>query len=878
MSHNTVHRQDYQPPAWNVSEVELAFDLGIAVTEVHCRLRVERGTGPDEPLSLDGEGLELLEVCVDGRRLTDTEYRHDEQQLVIPDTPDAAVIETRVRLQPDKNTALEGLYLSGSEDAGFLLTQCEAQGFRHITFFPDRPDVLSRYTVTLRAEPARFPVLLAGGNPDGGGTLDDGRHWARFVDPWPRPSYLFALVAGRLEFIERQFVTSEGRAVQVRLWSEPHTIDRCQFAMEALLRAMRWDEENYGRCYDLDVFHVVATQDFNMGAMENKGLNIFNAKYLLIDPDSSTDEDYTRVEAVIGHEYFHNWSGNRVTCRDWFELSLKEGFTVFREQSFTADMTSHLVQRIDDVTRLRRVQYAEDAGPLAHSVRPDSYSEINNFYTPTVYEKGAELVRMLASRLGPERFRKGTDLYFSRHDGQAVTIDDFVAALGDANAIDLSPYLRWYAQAGTPQVTVERDYDADNARLTLTLSQSTPATPGQPDKKPVPIPLATQLLDRDGQPLPARLDGDEADSGPRILEFTGARQSFLFEDVQNQPVVSLLRGFSAPIELHSTESDADLAVLLRHESDGFNRWQAGGRLARRAFDEYLGGAGGAAAAIWRETLAEVLAQTSDADAALLATLLQPADEVELGESVSPLDPDAVHQAREALLHGLAGQIGSAALHSRYQRLAEAETGDVAPGARDRRRFKNRLLSLLCRAERDQGLATALQQFQSAQRMTDRLGALSCLLWHGSAQAASCLADYRQHYDQDLLALDKWLIVQATVPGEDTLARVRQLMNDPRFSLRNPNRVQSLVGSFSRANPTGFHRVDGGGYQLLAEVVAETDALNPQLAARLSNGFNGWARLEPTRRAQARKVLSELAARADNSRGLAEMLSRLLGDD
>ena len=878
MSHNVVRRQDYQPPAWLVPELELEFDLGIAASEVHGRFRVRRGSGPDQPVRLDGEELELLEVRLDGKVLGESEYETRAGALILPGARDGSVIETRVRLQPEANTALEGLYLSGSREAGFLLTQCEAQGFRRITYFPDRPDVLARYTVTLRADPGRFPVLLAGGNPDGSGKLDDGRHWVRYVDPWPRASYLFALVAGRLEYIERHFTTAEGRKVQVRLWSEPHTIERCDFAIEALLRAMRWDEQAYGRCYDLDVFNVVATQDFNMGAMENKGLNIFNAKYLLIDPSSSTDDDYKRVEAVIGHEYFHNWSGNRVTCRDWFELSLKEGFTVFREQSFAADMSSALEQRIDDVTRLRRVQFAEDGGPLAHSVRPDSYREINNFYTATIYEKGAELVRMLASRLGPERFRKGTDLYFQRHDGQAVTIDDFVAALGDANGMDLSLYLRWYAQAGTPRVTVQSNWDEKAARLTLEMSQSTPATPGQPHKLPLPIPVATRLLDQDGRPLPARLGTQDANADERILELTEARQSFVFEEVRQQPAVSLLRGFSAPVELVSEQDDAELAILLRHENDHFNRWQAGSRLARRAFTEHMQESPGASSTLWCDTLGEVLARTSDADASLLATLLEPADEVELGESLTPLDPDAVHRARESLLQGLAGAIGAAILEERYQRLAQAEAGAVTATARARRRLKNRLLRLLCRISPEQGLPLALHQHESAPCMTDRLGALTCLLHQQAAQAETCLARFRTQYDGDLLALDKWFTVQATVPGEATLAQVRKLMDDPRFSLRNPNRVQSLVGSFSRANPSGFHRRDGGGYQLLARVLEETDALNPQLAARLSTGFDGWARLEPLRRAQAQKALSTLAARQDNSRGLAEMLSRLLGDD
>ncbi|MDN5924412.1 MAG: aminopeptidase N, partial [Xanthomonadales bacterium] len=749
------------------------------------------------------------------------------------------------------------------------------EGFRHITYFPDHPDVLSRYTVTLRAQRERFPVLLAGGSPDGSGALADGRHWARFVDPWPRPSYLFALVAGHLEHIERDFITAQGRTVAIKLWAEAEVIEHCHYAMDALIRAMRWDEQTYGRCYDLDVFHVVATDAFNMGAMENKGLNIFNSKYLLADADSSTDEDFHRIEAVIGHEYFHNWSGNRVTCRDWFQLSLKEGFTVFREQSFSAAMDSPALQRIDDVQRLRRAQFPEDAGPLAHPVRPDAYREINNFYTATVYEKGAELVRMQARRLGDEGFRRGTDLYFDRHDGHAVTIEDFVAALGDANDTDLSAYLAWYAQAGTPQLHVHADYDAPAQRLSLHARQHTAPTPGQPDKQALPIPIAMALFDADGHMLPLRMQGESAALGTeRVLELTTTSQEFIFEAIAQPPALSLLRGFSAPVALHCDQSDADLAVLLRHDPDGFNRWQAGQRLAHRAFTACLAkDQPNAALTQWCETLREVFIH-GNPDAALLGELLNAPDVIELGEDLSELDPQAVHDARTALLRQLASSLGIDALLARYQPLCAEETHALDATGRAARRLKRALLILLCHLDPSQAAALAKAQFDAAVTMTDRLAALTALVHFGHAAAKTCLATYRARYSNNMLALDKWFTVQATRPNANALGSVEALLADPAFTLHNPNRVQALIGSFARSNPLAFHQSDGSGYRFLIDQLAQLDALNPQTAARIATAFNGWQRLEPQRREHARAALSQLAT-LDNSRGLAEIVQRTL---
>ncbi|NID06290.1 aminopeptidase N [Luteibacter jiangsuensis] len=870
---SVIRLSEYRPPAWSVQHVDLAFDLGIDRTEVAATLAMVRQA--DEPVRLDGEGLELLELTVDGRRLGEGEYILANGVLEVAVEGDRCTIATRVAIRPAENTALEGLYLSGSRENGFLLTQCEAEGFRHITFFPDRPDVLSRYTVTLRADRQRFPVLLAGGNPDGAGELDGGRHWARFVDPHPKPSYLFAVVAGRLERISHDYTTADGRAVALHIWAEPDAIGRCGYAMDSLIRSMQWDERVYGRNYDLDVFHVVATHDFNMGAMENKGLNIFNAKYLLADPDSSTDDEYRHVEAVVAHEYFHNWSGNRVTCRDWFQLSLKEGLTVFREQSFSADMNSVPLKRIEDVALLRRAQFPEDAGPLSHPVRPSQYSEINNFYTATVYEKGSELVRMLAGHLGPDGFRKGMDLYFDRHDGQAATIEDFLAALGEANGIDLSPYLAWYGQAGTPRLTAEGRFDPAQRRYRLTLRQRTPATAGQPAKQPLPIPVRLSLFDREGHALPLRLEGEGTHGGTeRTVVLDTAEHSFVFEDVSAAPVPSLLRGFSAPVILESDYQPDELAILLRHDADGFNRWEAGQQLAGLAYDDCRdGNTGGSALAAWTGALADIFAE-GRLDDALLAELLTPPGEIELVERQPERDPERIREARQAMLRDLAGRIGVAALRGRYESLRAASSATLDAASQARRQLKRRVLDLLALVDPEGTRERALAQYEDAPAMTDRLAALTTLATYAPTAAEAPIAHFRQRYDGNALALDKWFAMQALLPGADALARVQALENDPAFTLKNPNRVQSLLGSFARANPTGFHRADGASYRWLADRLVAIDALNPQVAARVATAFNGWKRLEPVRREAAHASVAALAARTDLSRDLTDILARV----
>jgi aminopeptidase N len=868
-----IRLREYRRPAWSVESIELDVDLGIDVTEITSRLTLRHDAAQALPLRLDGEGLELLAISLDGHLLDAADYRYEHGVLEVQGARDGSVLETRVRVRPAANTALEGLYLSGPRETGFLLTQCEAEGFRHITFFPDRPDVLARFTVTLRADRTRFPVLLAGGNPDGSGELPDGRHWARFVDPHPKPGYLFALVAGRLESIQRDYLTADGRKVKLVMWSEANVIDRCHYALDALERSMRWDERTYGRNYDLDVFHVVATHDFNMGAMENKGLNIFNAKYLLADLDSSTDEEYRAVEAVVAHEYFHNWTGNRVTCRDWFQLSLKEGLTVFREQQFSAEMNSPPLKRIEDVSLLRRTQFPEDAGPLAHPVRPAEYREINNFYTATVYEKGSELVRMLAGRLGQDGFRRGMDLYFERHDGDAATLEDFLAALGDANHIDLMPYLAWYAQSGTPRLHAKGEYDAAHREYTLTLSQQTRATHAQPEKLPLPIPVKLSLFDQHGKMLPLHLD-DQTVETEKVVVLDKASQRFVFRDVSSAPVPSLLRGFSAPVMLECDYTPPELALLLTHDADGFNRWEAGQQLATLAFDTLHGVTDSSASKAWCDALASLFNNTS-IDDALLADLLTPPGEIEFADRQSEVDPAKIHAQRQELQRRLAQRIGTTALLDRYQALSASTNQQLDADSQAKRRLKRRVLELLALLDADQAHVLAARQYETAPGMTDRLAALAVLVRGRATQAHAALADFRQRYADNPLALDKWFSVQAQVPGEPALASVLALENDPAFTLKNPNRARALLGAFASTNPSGFHRADGEGYRLLAERLAQLDALNPQISARLATAFNGWQRLEPLRREAAHAALEGLAKREGLSRNLNEIIGNVL---
>ncbi len=872
----TVFLQDYCAPAWRITDVALEFDLDPASTEVHARLVVESdGQQPDADLVLDTEEVELLEVRIDGCALTSDAYRSTPNKLTIPGLHGRAVVETRVRVAPQLNTALQGLYFSGTSDSGFLLTQCEAEGFRRITPFLDRPDVLARYTVTLRADKTRFPLLLANGNADGSGDLDDGRHWARFIDPHPKPSYLFALVAGQLEHIEDEFVTAEGRCVSLFIHAEGDAIGRCSWAMQCVKLAMRWDEERFGRCYDLDVFHIVATHDFTMGAMENKGLNIFNAKYLLADPEHATDDDYRHVLAVIGHEYFHNWSGNRVTCRDWFQLSLKEGLTVYREQEFEADLASRTLRRIEDVRVLWRTQFVEDAGPLAHPVRPDRYSEINNFYTATVYEKGAEIVRMLSVVLGRNGFRRGLDLYFERHDGSAATVEDFLGALGDANALDLTPWLAWYGQAGTPELTASGRYDERTRCYELSLSQRTLASAAQPHKQPLPIPVAVAFLGADGRALRLRLEGEAAARAECVLLLDADAATFRFVDVDAAPTVSVLRGYSAPVRLHQHIDAAALALQAQHDSDGFNRWFASDTLARRLFAETLerGHPDERQLAIHVDCLADVV-RDRDMDPALIAEMLTLADASSLADGLVDVNPEAVHTARAHIETAIAIAVAEPAL-ARYHDLASGDADGIDLTAQVRRRLRNACLAALCRAD-PQHLELARAQAANARNLTDRLSALGILLGLDAKGAAAALAAFAERYHDDALVLDKWFAVQAGVADPHTLERVIALSTHAAFRWSNPNNVYALIGSFAMRNPRAFHRADGAGYRFVAQAIVKVDALTPQVAARLATAFRAWRTLEPVRRALMRRELEIIAARAENSPDLADIVQRSLG--
>ena len=864
---------DHRPPAWRVERVELAFDLALAETEVAARLYLSPDPEqPAQPLRLDGEDLELLAIALDGDPLPPARYALDATGLTVRGVASPCVLETRVRIRPETNTRLEGLYAS----QGLLITQCEAEGFRRITFFVDRPDVLATWQVSLRADRARFPVLLANGNPVSSGPLTDGRHVAEWRNPHPMPCYLFALVAGRLDCMERSLTTAEGRAVRLAVWAAPTDVPRCGFALEAAERALRWDERRFGRGYDLEVFNLVAVQDFTMGAMENKGLNIFNARYVLADPDTATDADYLATEAVIGHEYFHNWSGNRVTLRDWFQLSLKEGFTVFRDQEFTSDLHSRAVKRIEDVRLLRARQFAEDAGVLAHPVRPSEYREINNFYTLTVYEKGAEIVRMLHTVLGEETFRRGCERYFAEHDGRAATVEDFLAAHAAASGRDLAPFLRWYGQAGTPELTVGDRFDPATSGYELEIRQRTAPTPGQPGKAPLPVPFRLALYGPDDAPLEIALECDdaavraEADRpGLFLVELDGERHLLRARGLSARPLPAFNQGFAAPVRLRYAYTPQQLGRLARIERDPFNRWDALQRLAsglmlRRFEDDY------AATAALSDGLGAVL-EDEGADPAFIAECLALPDFDALVEQVESIDVDGLLAAREELLDALAEDHADR-LERRYRDLAGTAAGGLEGPAMAARTLRNACLQWLTRLDPTATLAEA--QFGAARSMTERLGALRCLVRFDAPGREAALETFRGRWRDDPLVTDKWLSLAAARPDPDTVAEVRALLESDWWRPTNPNRVRAVLGSFARGNPTAFHRADGAGYALLAEQLPKLDALNPQVAARLLGAFESWRRLAGVRRDRAGEVLRSLQGTL-SSRDCLDLLDRLL---
>jgi len=870
-----TYLDDYTPPAYRVESIDLHFALNESDTVVTSRLKLSaREAGKKMPLRLDGQGLELLAIEIDGQPVAASEYCVDAESLTLTAPPAHFELRVLTRIHPNRNTALVGLYVSG----GNFCTQCEAEGFRSITYYPDRPDVMAVYTTTLDADKARYPVLLSNGNRIAHGELAEGRHFATWHDPFPKPCYLFALVAGDLACVRDSFSTRSGRQVALELYVQHGNEDKCSHALESLKKAMAWDERVYGREYDLDSYMIVAVDDFNMGAMENKGLNIFNSKYVLARPDTATDDDYIHIEGVIAHEYFHNWSGNRVTCRDWFQLSLKEGFTVFRDQQFTADMNSAAVKRIDDVSLLRTRQFAEDAGPMAHPVRPASYVEINNFYTLTVYEKGAELVRMLHTLLGAEGFRRGSDLYFERHDGQAVTTDDFVAAMEAANGVELAQFKRWYSQAGTPQLKVISHYDNNARRYTLEFRQATPPTPGEPNKQPLMIPVAMALLDRNGNEMALQLEGETgAAARQRVLQVTQERQQFIFTDVVQPPVPSLLRGFSAPVKLQIDLSDEQLAFLAGHDRDSFNRWESGQQLAMRvilrAIDRLDRGDG----CILEPTLAEAFGRTladSSLDRALMAEALTLPSELYIAEAMDEVEPLAIHRVRLALRQQLA------ALHrEQWQHLFDTLV-DHGPYRFDanssgRRRLRNLALSYLMELH-----DTSIQQqchelYSRANNMTDALAALTTLLHTGAPQSDAALADFYQRWQKDVLVIDKWFMLQATNPQPGGLERVQRLTQHQDFSLKNPNRLRSLVATFCLRNPSQFHRNDGMAYRFLGDYVIELNALNPQVASRLLEPLTHWRRFDELRQKQMVEQLERILASGKLSRDVYEVASKSL---
>jgi aminopeptidase N len=873
----TIYLKDYRAPAYLVETVALHVELAPTQTRVRATLQlsVNPESSEERPsLSLYGRQLKLLSIKLDNRDLTVDEYEVDSEGLTVSTVPESFLLETLVEINPEANTALEGLYRASE----IFCTQCEAQGFRKITFYPDRPDVMARFTVTLVGDRETNPVLLANGNLIDSGDLDNGLHYATFEDPFPKPSYLFAMVAGRLTAINDSFVTMSGRKVSLQIYVEERNRYKCDHAMLSLKNAMRWDEEAFGLEYDLDEYKVVAVDDFNMGAMENKGLNVFNSKYVLAKPETATDVDFQGIEGVIGHEYFHNWTGNRVTCRDWFQLSLKEGLTVFRDQEFSADMGSRAVKRIGEVRLLRNFQFPEDAGPMSHPVRPESYIEINNFYTSTVYNKGAEVIRMYQTLLGKEGFQRGMQLYFERHDGQAVTTDDFLAAMADATTTDLTQFRRWYSQAGTPVLDIEGCYDDVAKEFHLTVRQSCPDTPGQSAKQPFLIPLQVGLLGPDGNDLPLQLAGEGgSQTGSRTIKLTEAEQAFTFVNLPVKPVPSLLRDFSAPVKAHYPYNRKELAFLFARDSDAFNRWEAGQRLATDVLLEMVDHIGDKSSVEVPEefvTAFRIALQGKDADSALLALALTLPGEMELAETMGVADPGAIHEARQLLRKTLAVQ-----LQKDFMTVLGSMQDDglytLTPEAIGRRSLKNLCLGYLALIDAPDIHKDCFDRFADADNMTDRMAALTCLVHNRLPGWEEALAAFYHQFEMDPLVVDKWFTLQATSPQPETISEIESLMEHPAFTMRNPNRVRSLVGAFAQGNPARFHDLSGAGYAFLADRVIELDALNPQVAARLISPLSRWRRYDRERQSLMKEQLERIQRQEKLSPDVGEIVQKSL---
>ncbi len=867
----TIYRNDYAIFDYTVEQLELKFQLFEQRTVVTAKGNYRKNPASknrkNPPLVLWGEELELLSVSVNDIKLKENEYHVDDKSLRLDQLPEEFTIEIVTIIYPAKNTSLEGLYRS----SGNFCTQCEPEGFRKITYYPDRPDILTRFTTRIEADRLACPVMLSNGNLIEKGTLEDNRHFVLWEDPFPKPCYLFALVAGQLVSIEDEFITQSGRIIDLKIFVEERNRNKCDHAMHSLKKAMKWDEEVFGLEYDLDNFMIVAVDDFNMGAMENKGLNIFNSKYVLSTPETATDQDYLGIEGVIGHEYFHNWTGNRVTCRDWFQLSLKEGLTVFRDQEFSSDMNSRSVKRIEDVRILRNFQFKEDAGPMAHPVRPDSYQEINNFYTTTVYNKGAEVIRMMHTLLGPKLFRKGLDLYFARHDGQAVTCDDFAAAMSDASGIDLKQFKNWYGQAGTPVLHVKGEWIKEQEEYRLFIRQSCPDTPGQTTKKPFHMPITVGLLGADGRDL---LDNPQ---GSAVLQLCKKEQRFTFLDIKEKPVISFLRNFSAPVRVEKFQSREELSLLIRADSNLFNRWDAGIRLAGETIlevaEQLQNNQPPAIEELYLAAVSGSLSGKID-DPALLALSLQLPLETTLAQEMDIIDPDALHCARQLVKRALAERNKEQFL-ALYHNNKESDTYSITPESIGRRSLKN--ISLACLMSLDplpieiQNLCS--RQYQQATNMTDAIAALSNLVNLDNEIKELALGDFYKKWVNEPLVLDKWFTIQAMSYLESTLDNIRQLTNNPSFAMSNPNKVRALIGMFCSSNHVRFHDKSGAGYRFLADKIEELNSINPQIAARLVSPFINWRKYDSKRQELMQHELDRLLAIKDLSRNVYEIVSK-----
>jgi aminopeptidase N len=861
---SVIRLSDYTPPDYKIESVDLVFDLAPSATRVKSTLKIAADhdrTKAVKPLELNGEGLKLLSIKIDGQPLAADKYQVTSEALTIALPPAEFTLETEVEIDPEANKALEGLYISRN----VFCTQCEAEGFRHITYYPDRPDVMSVFRTTIRA-PKTYAVLLSNGNLVDQGDLPDGRHFAVWDDPFRKPCYLFALVGGDLAHIRDTFTTASGRKVDLRIYVEHGKESRAGYAMASLKRCMAWDEKAFGREYDLDIFNIVAVSDFNMGAMENKSLNIFNDRYILADSDTATDMDYYLIESIVGHEYFHNWSGNRVTCRDWFQLSLKEGFTVFRDQEFTADMRSRANKRIDDVEVLRVTQFREDASPLAHPVRPESYIEINNFYTSTVYQKGAEVIRMMQTLLGPDKFRAGSDLYFKRHDGEAATCEDFVVSMEDASGVDLSQFRLWYSQAGTPRIAVSCAYDADKKMFSLTLEQSCPPTPGQPEKQPFHIPVAIGLVGASGQDIPI----------PKaVLELKQARETFVFDDVPCAPRLSINRNFAAPVVVNFDQSDDDRAFLMTHDSDAFNRWNAaqgyGATVIQRMLADLQAGKAPTPDKKFIAAVGAVIADTGITPAFKASMLNLPTEDY-IANLMEHEDPINLHAARKAVRRFVAEQ-HKGALRTLYDSLnvKRAFTPDAA--SMGERLLKRAALGYLAALETPETTALAKAQFDASDNMTDRMDALSILNTLAVPEREIALAAFYERYKLDHLVVNKWLTVQASAPLPGALATVKALMQHSAFDIKNPNKIRALINTFSVMNPVNFHADDGSGYAFLADQILTVNAFNPLTAARMVAPLGRWRRFDVKRQALMKAQLERLAAAPDLSRDVLELVTK-----